>query len=239
MNEEEKNEAEKELIKKQDESLNQSVRTKQNNQLFWALFLMVSLVLILVAVPYINQHYINTFDYHGLTFQKTKMGELVFYSTQFPVVSGTGAVIGDYAVNLRTDPRVLAEEVVVNVTNDTIKFARDGKKFGEVYISLNPFMKLCDDSVISMAALAGFLGDSGLVVKSAYTDKAYARDHNTTARWCYDSGFDTVIIVTDGNESSITEIAPNCYQLMFKECNILHVSERFQLSILEEYAKRF
>ena len=99
-------------------------------------------------------------------------------------------------------------------------------------------MKLCDNSVISMAALAGFLGDSGLVVKSAYTDKAYARDHNATARWCYDSSFDTVIIVTDGNESSIKEIAPDCYQLTFKECNVLQVSERFQLLILEDYAQR-
>lgn len=222
----------------EDEKDNENNLKKENRQIMWMMTLMTLIIIIVIMVPYVYNNFINKFDYNGLEFQKTKLGDLVFYSSKFPVVSGTGQVIGDYAVNLRNDPREL-DDVIVNVTDNKIQFALEGNKFGTTYISLNPFMKMCEDTVISMAALSGFLGDSGLEVKSAYTDKAYARENNGTHRWCYDSGFDTVIIVTDGNETSITEIAPNCYKISYKDCEILKASERFELLILEEYADRF
>ncbi|MBS3080024.1 hypothetical protein J4221_01005 [Candidatus Pacearchaeota archaeon] len=220
------------------EEVNEAIKKKQNSQMRFALFLMVAIIIIIVGVPYINNTFLNNFEYKGLEFQKTKLGDLVFYSSRFPVVTPTGKVIGNYAVNFRNDPRKL-EDIKVNVSNNTIKFAVEGNKFSPVYISLNPYMEICEDSVISMAGLSKFLGDSGLQVSSAYTDKPFATKNNATYRWCDSSFFDTVIVVTDGNESSITEIMPNCYKLTFNDCRILEVSEKFQLSILEEYAFRF
>ncbi len=225
--------AEKEKTEKEDVV---SIK-KQNSQLKWALFLMISFLIIVIAVPYMQMNFINKFSYNGLTFQKTKIGELMFYSTKFPVISLTGETIGDYAVNLRNDPRKLGN-VFTNVSNGTIRFAIDGEKFGTVYITLNPAMKICEDTVISMAGLSAFLGDSGLEVKSAYSDEAYAKQQNATYRWCDSSQFDTVIYVTDGEKTSIKEIDDNCYQIEFTNCEILQASEKFQLLILEEYMKR-
>ena len=217
---------------------NKDIEGIHGNQLKWMMFLMGGVVLLILVIPFVFQNFVNTFDYHGLQFHKTKLGDINFYSTRFPVVTGTGQSIGTYSVNLRKDPRDL-ENVYVNVSDGKIKFALDKGKFGPAYISLNPFMEMCDDSVISFAALSGFLKDSGLEVRSAYTDKAYAKQKGVEQWWCHNDGFDTVIVVTDGDETSIKEIAPNCYELKFNNCEVLDVSERFMLIILEEYANRF
>ena len=224
---------------------NKELEKIQNKQIKWAVFLMLFIILIIVIVPFVKTNFIDKFNYKGLVFQKTKLGELIFYSAKFPVVSVTGQVTGDYAVNLRNDPREL-EYIPINVTDEKIDFVVEGDKYGDVYISLNPFMEVCEDSGIALLTLSSFLRDSGLDVKSAVTDKAYANNNNLTQRWCYDSGFDTVIVVTDKsftkdneNKTAINEIAPNCYELQFKDCEIMQVSEKLMLNVLEQYASRF
>lgn len=210
---------------------------KQNKQIQWALILMASLIIIIVAVPYINKNYLNAFDYYGLEFHKTKLGDLTFYSTRFPVVL-TGKVVGEYAVNLRNDPRDL-NSIPVNVSNNTVDFVIDGKKYGDVFITLNPEMQLCEDTTIALAGLSLFLGDSGLKVKSAFSDEKFAKMKNHTYRWCDTDHFDTVIYVNDGLETSIKEIDPYCYQITFKDCEILQAVEKFELEILQDYSEKF
>ena len=217
---------------------NKEIEEIQNKQIKWAVFLMVGIILIVVLFPFIKNNFIDKFDYKGLVFQKTQLGELIFYSTRFPVVSGTGQVIGDYSINLRNDPRDL-EYIPINVTEGRIAFSSDGREYSEVYISLNPFMEVCEDSGIALFTLSGFLADSGLEVKSAVTDKAYARDNNLTQRWCETGHFDTVIVVTEGDQTIINEIQDYCYEIQFKDCEILQATEKFMLIILEEYASRF
>lgn len=233
----EKSEEEK-INEEGNKELDNNLEEIQNKQVKWAVFFMIGIILIVVLFFVIKSNFIDRFDYKGLEFQKTQLGEIRFYSARFPIVSGTGKVIGDYAVNLRNDPRKL-DYITINTTTGKIEFAVDRNKYGDVYISLNPFMEICEDSGIAVLTLSTFLRDSGLNVKSAVTDKAYAKANNLTQRWCTNSGFDTVIIVTNGNETSINEIAPNCYEMSFKECEVLQVSERFILIILEDYAKSF
>lgn len=232
-NEEIKNSSENDFYKE-----NKEIEKIQNKQIKWAVFLMVAIVLIIVIVPFVKNNFIDKFDYKGLVFQKTQLGELVFYSTKFPVISITGQVIGDYSINMRNDPRDL-EYIPVNVSEGKIEFTVDRNKYGDVYISLNPFMEVCEDSGIAMLTLSGFLSDSALNVSSAVIDKAYAKKYNLTQRWCYNSGFDTVILITDGNKTTINEIKPNCYELQFNNCEVLQVSEKFMLNILEQYTGRF
>ena len=238
-------EAEKEVnsnesvdINKEISSGNKNIEEIQNKQIKWTLFLMFATIILILAIFFVKSNFVDKFNYKGLIFQKTQLGDIRFYSTRFPIVGITGQVIGDYAVNLRNDPRKL-EYIPVNTTNGKIEFALDKGKYGEVYITLNPFMEVCEDTGISLLELSGFLRDSGLDVRSAVTDKAYAKSNNLTQRWCYDSGFDTVIIYTDGNKTTINEIAPNCYEVVFKECEVLQVSERIIAVILEDYANRF
>ncbi|MEK6914193.1 MAG: hypothetical protein AABW83_00935 [Nanoarchaeota archaeon] len=213
---------------------------RYENQLRWAIYLMVGIILIIVLITFVNNNFINKFEYHEITFQKTQLGDLIFYSAKFPVVSTTGQVTGDYAINLRNDPRSL-DYIPVNVNEGDIKFSlimkNDTKIYAPTYISINPFMKICDDSGISLLTLSGFLRDSGLNVRSAVTDKAYAKANNETHKWC--DPLSTVIIITDGNKSVINEIQPSCFELKFKDCEVLKVSEKFVLNILEQYGDRF
>ena len=220
---------------------NQDIEAMQNKQLKWAVFLMASIILIIVIVPFVNTNFINKFDYHGLTFQKTQLGQIEFYSTKFPVVAATGKVTGEYAVNLRNDPREI-EDIEVRVGFDDIDFRyyknEDGSiGYYPVYISLDPLMEVCEDSSLALLTLSGFLKDSGLEVGSASMDKEYAAANDVLYKRCEEES--TVILVTQGNENKITEIGETCYEIRFKDCDILKVSERFVLNILEQYGKRF
>jgi len=217
---------------------NSDIKKIQERQIKWAIYLMVAVVLVIVVLPYIKSNYIDKFDYHGLTFQKTQLGDLEFYSTQFPVVVGTGEVVGSYSVNLRNNPKEL-DKIPITTNKNRIEFTLNDGKFGDAYIALNPFMELCDNSSIAMASLSGFLKDSNLNVISAVTDKAYARDNNITQRWCNSDPLDTVFYVTDGNDTKITEIQNGCYELQFNNCEILQVSERTILKMLEQYGENF
>ncbi len=220
---------------------NKDIEAMQNKQLKWAVFLMASIILIIVIVPFVNTNFINKFDYHGLTFQKTQLGQIEFYSTKFPVVAATGKVTGEYAVNLRNDPREI-EDIEVKVGFDDIDFRYykngDGSiGYYPVYISLDPLMEVCEDSSLALLTLSGFLKDSGLEVGSASMDKEYAATNDVLYKRCEEES--TVILVTQGNENKITEIGETCYEIRFKDCDILKVSERFVLNILEQYGKRF
>lgn len=220
---------------------NQDIEAMQNKQLKWAVFLMASIILIIVIVPFVNTNFINKFDYHGLTFQKTQLGQIEFYSTKFPVVAATGKVTGEYAVNLRNDPREI-EDIEVRVGFDDIDFRyyknEDGSiGYYPVYISLDPLMEVCEDSSLALLTLSGFLKDSGLEVGSASMDKEYAAANDVLYKRCEEES--TVILVTQSNENKITEIGETCYEIRFKDCDILKVSERFVLNILEQYGKRF
>lgn len=222
----------------EEEDFNKDIDEIQNKQVKWVLFLMIAIILIVVLVFFVKNNFIDKFNYKGLVFQKTQIGNLFFYSTRFPVVSSTGKIMGEYAVNFRNDPRKL-DYIPVNTTNIKIEFTLDKGGYGPVFISLNPFMEVCEDSGIALLTLSGFLRDSGLNVSSAVTDKAYAKKNKLTQRWCDDDKFDTVIIVTNGNETSITEISPNCYEMKFNKCEIMQVNEKFIMVILEDYASRF
>lgn len=224
-----------------EEIVSEEVEKLHESQLKWAVILMVGIILVLIVVPFVKINYFDKFDYHGLTFQKTKLGEIEFYSTKFPVVGTTGQVIGEYAVNLRSDPREI-ESIPVKATFDNIDFRFGKDKNGKIvydptYISLDPEMPICEDSTLAILTLSGFLKDSGLDVRSASMNKSYAEENNMTYKRCSEDS--TVIMITPGNENKITEIGEVCYEIRFKDCDILPVSERFVLQLLEQYGEAF
>lgn len=231
-------EGEKELDTKNDSS-NKDIENVQNKQIKWSIFIMVSVILVIVLIFFVKANFIDKFRYGGLTFQKTQLGDIIFYSTRFPIVTGTGQVVGDYAVNLRNDPRKL-DSIPINISRGRIDFTVESRiKYGPVYVTLDPTMEVCEDSGIALLTLSGFLRDSNLDIQSAVTDKNYAEENNLTYRGCDDSGFDTVIIIREGEETIINEVGLHCYEIKFNDCEILQASERFILSLLEQYASRF
>jgi len=217
------------------------IEKKQNKQVMWAIVLMVSLIVIIFAVPYITKNYINKFDAYGLEFKKTRLGDLIFYSTKFPTIDTvTGQVIGDYSINLRSDPRDLDYIEVVDIPNNTITFMKDVRGFyAPVYLSLDSNLEMCEDNGIALMNLAGFLRDSDLEVKSAVTNATYAEENGIEFATCLEKPSNTVIRFHNANKTAIYKTSKNCYDLVFKDCEIIAVAEKFELIMLQEYMGHF
>lgn len=244
-------EQEKEIIEpaqaneqeKKEEVITPIEAKKENKQIMWIIILMISVILILVLVPYLNNKFFNKFNYVNLDFEKTKTGKVVFYSAKVPLTKTlpiTGAFIGEdritgrFNMNFRNDPRKL-DYIPVDIANNTILF-----KGNIVYITMNPEDKPCEQNVISVVSLTSFLIEfASMTVKGAVTDKAYADENKIPYITCNNSLGNTVIYIKEGKETSIKKTNPLCYELTYNNCEMLPVSEKFILTVLEGYMSFF
>jgi hypothetical protein len=232
-----------EIIESNDGVFLESTKKKQNIQIMWAVILMGSLILIIILAPMISNQIFNKFHYNNLEFQKTKVGTINFYSTKIPLtrtVPITGAFIkkddisGSFDLNLRNDPRKL-EYIPVNIPNNTISFR--GKT---VYITMNTYDKPCEQNVISAVTLTNFLISFGnKKVEGAVTDLNYSTEYKIPYITCENSDSNTVIYFKEDTKTSIEKISPTCYELSYNNCEMLQVSEKFILTILEGYMSYF
>ena len=206
----------------------------QNKQIMWAVILSISVILIIIFVPLITKNFVNKFVYIKLDFQKTKLGEIIFYSTSVPVTAGD-KIIGGYTMNFRNDPREL-ENVEIDIPQNLIGF----KKQNIVYITLNPGMEPCEDHTIALMNLAVFLKDfTNLNVSSGISDKEEAEINNIPYVTCENHPNNTVLEITSGEKTLIKKIDENCYLMMYNNCEITQVTEKFMLAILEPYMNYF
>lgn len=214
-----------------------SKKEMQNRQIMWAVILMAGLLLIIILVPLIVEKFINKFVYLNLDFQKTKLGEVLFYSTRVPIINARGDIIDSYSMNFRNNPKKL-EEIKFSYPNDVgyVYFKKDEI----IYISLNPEMGVCEDTTIALIPLVGFLRDFAKQnVSSAVSDETYANMNNMSYVTCENSPNNTVIYVNSGAKTEIKKTAKNCYEFIYKDCEIIKVTERFTLLVLEKYMSYF
>ncbi len=226
------------------EHLSESTKKKQKKQMQWIVGFMIILILVISIFPTTYNYLFNQFSYAGLKFQKTKLQGLVFYSTMIPLTKKTPVpgqsmtekdVIGNYPINFRSDPRQL-DYIKLNLSSEAITF----KKMNTVYISLNPEMEKCSDNTLALVNFAGFLKDFGSMrVKSAISDRKSAEKFNITYVTCENHPTNTVINIESGNETIIKKIDDNCYYLIYNNCEIIPVTEKFQLLIIEGYMDHF
>lgn len=214
------------------------IKQKQNKQIMWAIILMASLILIIVLVPFIVKNFVNKFVLFNLDFQKTKLGNIYFWSTRVPIVDNQGEIVNEYTMNFRNDPRELEKIEFTSFKNDVdyIYF----KKNAVVYITFNPEMEACEDNLVALIPLAGFLRDFAKQnISSAVTDKNYAKINNMTYAACEDFKNNTIIYINSGNKTEIRKNDLNCYALTYNNCEITKVTEKFELVILEKYMSYF
>ncbi|VVB78482.1 Uncharacterised protein [uncultured archaeon] len=227
--------------------LKDNTRKKQNKQVMISVILMIAVIVIIVAIPIVYKTFFNKFTYTNLEFEKTKLGQLNFYSTKIPIVEKAPPeghlitpkeVSSYYSINFRNDPRKL-EYIPVNITlkNST---QMDFIKVNTAYISLDPNMKRCDDNSVALVNFAGFLRDIvGLKLRSAVSDENASRELQITYITCEKNPLNTVINLRSGNETKIEKTGKNCYVLTFKDCEVTQVTEKFDLAVLEGYMKYF
>ncbi len=216
---------------------------KQNKQIIWAVIIMLGLILIILGINFYNKNFVNQFEHIGLDFQKTKLGNIFFYSAKIPLVDERGGITGrlvqeqptQYAINFRSDPREL-ESISFNANLSDIKFFRDNN----VFISLSPEMKACEDNSIALINLAGFLREfADLKIKSSVSDENYSKESKIFYATCKKFPLATVINIGSGNVTKIEKTGENCYELTYADCDIIPVTEKFTLLILEGYMDYF
>jgi len=221
-----------------DEMKSEESRKKQNKQLIWATVLMISVIAIILIVPYLMNNYFNKFDYNGIEFTKTKFGKLDVYVGELPIFNSdsgnaiTGKSIASiYSLYLRNDPRKLDNvDVLLDVNNITFI------KKKTVYVSYNSSAPPCNYNVVAAAELGKFLINfGGLDVEGAFINKDYAEQSKTPYVTCENHPDNTVVLVVSGQENKISKIKINCYEVQYKDCDILDVTEEFIISVSEGY----
>ncbi|MEK6859326.1 MAG: hypothetical protein AABX54_00785 [Nanoarchaeota archaeon] len=231
----------------EESSLKENDKKKQNSQIKIAVILMISIIAVIIIAPFIYGHFFTKFYYINLEFQKTKLGDLKFYSTRIPIADQSPAEgqlldrdkkTAEYFINLRADPRKL-DNVKVNLSyNNTEQL--DFMRANEVYISFDPKMKKCDDNSVALIDLSGFLKEfAGLKIKSAVSDKNASAELKIPYVTCNKSQYITVINIRSGNETKIQKTGGNCYELTYADCEIIQVTEKFNLILIEQYMKYF
>ena len=101
-------------------------------------------------------------------------------------------------------------------------------------------MKKCEDNSLALINFAGFLRDfAGLKIKSAVSDENASAELKIPYVNCKRNPLNTVINIRSGNETKIERTADNCYELTYKECEIIQVTEKFDILILKDYMKYF
>ena len=230
------NKKSKEEVKKVKKKIKKlTTKQKQTRQLIWAIVLMVSILAIVILVPLIKYQFINKFVYAKLDFQKTQAGDMVFYSTRIPVGDRYGDIIGSFFINFRNDPRKL-EDIEVKKTTSTPIFKRDRV----VYISTGKMERNCQDGTAAVLTLSGFLKQFALMnVSGAISNKEIAEENGIPHINCYNTPDNTVINIVEGSETKINQGNPNCYDLVFKDCEVMEVTEKFLLEIIEGYMQGF
>lgn len=222
-------------VKEDIEEIKKDLKKRQNRQVFIAIILMIVVVLAFFIIPRFVKNYINSFEYGNIDFQKTKQGDIVYYSTNIPLVNKNYMVIGNYPVNLQTDPRKM-DFINTEINGGNITFIKNNI----VYITVQSDSPRCEYNAVAVARLASFLnGFAGFNVKGALDNKTYAEDNKLPYATCKDNKNNTVIYFKSSNETSIKKINNECYELTYKECEILPVSEKFELMILENYMSYF
>jgi hypothetical protein len=215
-------------------------KVKQNNQIKFIVILMLICIGILIFIPLYTEFFVNSFSYNNIEYHKIKEGNLPIYTAKIPVNSPkdmvTGSSVADsYIIRLRNAPRLLdkiPEDKRIN--EDGIKFISRNK----VYISIDPDINKCSDNTLAVMTLAGYLKDSNLEIKSASPNPVHANESSLPYVTCMDSSSNTVLLIKSGSETRINQKSTNCYELIFKECEILSVVERFILTTVEQHVSR-
>lgn len=205
----------KKAIKKAvEEQIPKSTRKKEEAYMKIAVIFMI-----VVIISFIGGYFFikstNKFDYKGISFEKTKQGNVIFYIAKMPLKNAL-----PLTVYFREDPR----------KNEKIPSARIILT-EEIALAIESESMLCRDSLIAGTTLSQYL-------MKAFNFKPYPATLNKTEAinrkiaYARCGPFDTnsVILFKQGNETIIRE-DNNCYILEFANCEIMNVTEKFMIDV--------
>lgn len=170
------------------------------------------MVLFAGAIYYIYNHS-PSFEYEGVNFEVVQQGDLMLYKTIVPLYED-GEMVNHYRFFLRNH----AEEI----EDIPIPEELDLKKF--VIFNYSEDILCQGKGNIALANLKQLYEVMGATTRTeSLTNKS-----NIT---CDEEGDYNYINIKEGNETKIEEIGPACYEMTFKDCEILEVTERYMLKM--------
>ncbi len=194
----------------------------------------VIIILAAIACYFIFKPAPTDFWYNKIYFEKVPMGDLMFYTAEVPIIDSTGKIVYTKEFDFRSDPRKLE---YINVTNfESARFIKNDV----VYVSTRSDIKTCKgDTGIALVNNGVFLKALGFDVKGAFDDANYSNSTTTPYVNCENHKDNTVIMIKEGNETAITMTGPDCYEITFKNCEVIEATEKFKLAIFENYMANF
>ncbi len=187
--------------------------SKQLKKIFLVLGFLVSIFV--VVLIFINAS--ATFTYDGIDFETVKSGDLILYKTSLPVNSDDHKITGDavsinYNFYLRNDPRKLK--------NIPLKLDENLNQLTSTVINFTEGFNCDGMGVVAVTNLANLL---------KVLDAEVMKDETAV---CDPEGRYTFLRLQRGNETSIEQFGPSCYNLNINNCEILDVTEKYMLELL-------
>jgi|SRR3989338_2727479 len=226
-------------------------QAESNNRELYIVLAVMGCLLAVFLVAFTIFHSLQNFEYQGLNFKKTKLGDIPMYQYYY-YTSLTGNIASDpklINLYLRLDPR--QNDVPVDGEIELIK----GKT---VYISIDSSgLAECEDNSIALANLGSFLNANGFGVKGAVPNEAEANSTGLMYVNCSTKPDNPVLLIKSGEETEIERektgtkyiVNPpvgaayeeiertNCYIITVAKCEILEATEKFTLqSIIDARA---
>ncbi len=199
------------------------------------ILVLIFLIIVLVAIPDPEKY--NKFKYHDFNFERTTFGTAFIYETTFDIVK-ENRVVG-YNLKLRKDPRTL-ENIPINFSH----FSKD------IYFSFTPESTNCTgDILIAAFEIGQYLGNLGATVDAAVTENysidttnEMINDTNVTnetlpIKNCSSTDSFVILLRPYSNETRVYQENEHCIVLEAKDCEVVEVSEKFILALLEKYRK--
>jgi len=203
------------------ESLDSFIRGQEKQIKLVLLFMGVLIVSILFFYWFSIE--LKTFDYAGLSFEKTKMGELNLYYAEMPVSDVFGNIVSYQGFYFRNDPRELEE---INMGDKIRLKNKVAIAAGEGFVQGN------EDSVLAATSLSLFLEGTGISIFPATTNKTESEQTGRTYVDYQNSSYYSIVEFKYGNETKITMVKKDYYILEVSEKeDTMAVTERFILGL--------
>lgn len=190
-------------------------------------------ILVLVFKAQLTQYWHrlkgDIFNYHGMEFQKTMIGNITMYSTKLAIYRPTQNQTLYYTLYLRNHPSVL-EPIHVNITS---KLQR------KVYISFEADPLECNTTILAAYKLGEFIDALGLEKEGAFANNEIANvsgyNGNEKIKNCSDAGQGTSVVLLKQSDQEYSYIHQEdyCYILEIADCKIVETSERFILALID------
>lgn len=194
-------------------------KTSEESKQLKKVFVVIGILTVFFIGVFLFINSVRQFTYEGVDFNVIKEGELILYQTSLPVnsekVFATNAIIGDYNFYLRNDPRKLKN----------LPFEGDLTLMKDLVINFTGNFKCGGEGIIAVANLMNVL---------EVLDVNAVKDETAG---CDPDGRYTFLQLQPGDETSIEQFGPSCYNLNINNCEVLEVTEKYIVGLLSEINK--